>query len=324
MTSKDVALSDERLLHMYRQMWEIRLFEQEVMRLYKEGEISGAIHVCIGEEAVAVGACAALQSDDFITTGHRGHGHCIAKGGELKPMMAELLARDTGYCHGRGGSMHIADLGLGILGANGIVGGGIPLATGAALASLLRASDQVALTFFGDGAANQGCFHEAANLAAVWKLPVVYVCENNLYAMTTPSRQVLSVADVASRADGYGFPGVVVDGQNVLAVYEVIFEAVARARRGDGPSLVECKTYRYTGHHLADPIVYRTAEEEAQWRERDPIAIFGKILMDRGLLDGKGVEIMRESVAAAVADAVEFALDSPEPSKESVWQDVYV
>lgn len=324
MTQRGVALSEEQLLRMYRKMWEIRLFEQEVVRLYKEGLISGATHVYIGEEAVAVGVCAALLPDDYITSGHRGHGHCIAKGGELRPMMAELLARKTGYCHGKGGSMHIADLELGILGANGIVGGGIPLATGAALASVLKGTGQVALSFFGDGAANQGCFHESANLAAVWKLPVVYVCENNLYAMTTPVRQSLSVSDVASRADSYGFPGVVVDGQNVLAVYEATVKAVARARRGEGPSLVECKTYRYTGHHLADPIVYRTEAEETEWVKRDPISIFEHVLLDRGLLDTKGAEAVREDVAAAVADAVQFAIDSPEPPMESLWQDVYV
>lgn len=319
-----MSLTKEQLLRMYRQMWEIRLFEEEVESLFMEGHITGSTHLYIGQEAVAVGACAALRPDDYITSGHRGHGHCIAKGGQLRPMMAELLAKETGYCRGKGGSMHIADLELGILGANGIVGGGIPLATGAALASLIKKTDQVALCFFGDGAANQGCFHESANLAAAWRLPVVYVCENNLYAMTTPTQQHLSLPDIARRANGYGLPGVVVDGQDVLAVYQATAEAVARARGGEGPTLLECKTYRYKGHYVGDPIVYRTKGEVAEWLEKDPVLNFQQILEERGLLDAKQAGAVREEVATAVADAVRFALDSPDPPIESLWQDVYV
>ena len=319
-----MKLTQEQLLEVYHKMWEIRLFEEEVESLFMEGQITGSTHLYIGEEAVAVGACTALRPDDYITSSHRGHGHCIAKGGELKPMMAELLAKETGYCRGKGGSMHIADLGLGILGANGIVGGGIPLATGAALASVIKGSDQVTLCFFGDGAANQGSFHEAANLAATWRLPVVYICENNLYAMTTPARQHLSVADVAPRASGYGFPGVIVDGQDVLAVYEATAEAVARARRGEGPTLIECKTYRYKGHYIGDPIVYRTKEEVDEWRERDPILIFQAVLEERGLLDGRKADAVRSEVATEVRDAVRYAIDSAEPTLDALWEDVYV
>jgi pyruvate dehydrogenase E1 component alpha subunit len=304
-------------------MWQIRLFEEEVESLFMEGQITGSTHLYIGEEAVAVGACTALRPDDYITSSHRGHGHCIAKGGQLKPMMAELLAKETGYCRGKGGSMHIADLELGILGANGIVGGGIPLATGAALASVIKESDQVTLCFFGDGAANQGGFHESANLAAVWRLPVVYICENNLYAMTTPARQHLSVTDIAPRANAYGFPGVTVDGQDVLAVYEATVEAVDRARRGEGPTLIECKTYRYKGHYIGDPIVYRTKDEVDEWRVRDPILIFQAHLEDRGLMDARTASALRAEVADDVRDAVRFAMDSAEPPMDALWQDVY-
>jgi pyruvate dehydrogenase E1 component alpha subunit len=319
-----MTLAPKQLLHMYRQMWQIRLFEEEVESLFMEGQVTGSTHLYIGQEAVAVGACAPLEPDDYITSGHRGHGHCIAKGGKLRPMMAELLAKETGYCRGKGGSMHIADMELGILGANGIVGGGIPLATGAALASVIKGSDQVALSFFGDGGANQGCFHESANLAAAWRLPVVYICENNLYAMTTPGRQHLSQPDIALRASGYGFPGVIVDGQDILAVYEATAEAVDRARSGEGPTLLECKTYRYKGHYVGDPIVYRTDDEVAEWQKRDPILIFQQLLEDNGLLDSGQADAIRVEVAAEIDDAVQYAIDSPEPPIQALWEDVYV
>src|SRR5438270_7368417 len=250
MAVKILSLAKPTMLEMFDRMMTIRLFEMRVIELFREGVIRGSTHTYIGMEAGAVGACTALRADDYITSTHRGHGHCIAKGGDPRLMMAELLGKATGYCKGKGGSMHIADVEAGILGANGIVGGGIGLATGAALAAQRAGRDDVTLCFFGDGALNQGVLHESANLAAIWKLPVVYICENNQYAMSARADKFTSVPDPEVRAKAYGFPGVSCDGMDVMAVYRTVADAVARARAGEGPSLVVCVTYRYFGHHV--------------------------------------------------------------------------
>ncbi|TMI85330.1 MAG: thiamine pyrophosphate-dependent dehydrogenase E1 component subunit alpha [Bacillati bacterium ANGP1] len=288
----------------------IRQFDLRALDLYREGAMRGSTHPYIGMEAVAVGACAALRPADRITSTHRGHGHCLAKGGDPRLMMAELLGKATGYCKGKGGSMHIADVEAGILGANGIVGGGIGLATGAALAAQLAGRDDVTLCFFGDGALNQGILHESANLAAIWKLPVVYICENNQYAMSARADKFTSVPDPEVRAKAYGFPGVSCDGMDVMAVYRTVADAVARARAGEGPSLVVCVTYRYFGHHVGDPLNYRDKAEVDAWKTKDPI--------DRFQADRLAAAVTQE-IDAAVA----FAKASPEPEVEALMEDVY-
>jgi len=313
-------LSNEKKINMLRLMYKIRFFEEKAKALSLEGLIGGPLHLYIGEEAVAVGACSALNGDDYILSTHRGHGHCIAKGAELDLMMAELLGKETGYCKGRGGSMHICDLKLGILGANGIVGGGIPAAVGASFSSYYRDSNQVTLSFFGDGASNQGTFHESLNLASLWKLPVVFVCENNLYAITTPSWQSLSVPDVANRAVAYGIPGITIDGNNVVDVYEAVDKAVKDARDGKGPSLIECKTYRHEGHWLGDPILYRTVEELNEWKIKDPIRMFENTLFNEKILTKEQVNIMCKELEKQVNNAEAFARKSPYPSVDTIEQ----
>ena len=279
-----MTLSSDKLIEMYRTMWNIRAFEMKVVELYKHNMIRGSTHVYLGQEAIATGVCAALRSDDLITSTHRGHGHCLAKGGQPKPMMAELLGRYEGYCKGKGGSMHIADLGLGILGANGIVGGGLCLAAGAALSCQYQGTDQVVVCFFGDGAFNQGPFHESANLAAVWKLPIIYVCENNQFALSTRVSSALGVSDLSARAEAYGFPGVAVDGKDVVAVYEVAEEAITRARAGNGPSLIAAECYRWEGHMVGDPQEYRPRQEVEKFILECPISYFREKLLAQGLL----------------------------------------
>jgi pyruvate dehydrogenase E1 component alpha subunit len=317
------ALSPERLRWMLRTMLMIRQFDQRALELYREGAVRGSTHPYIGMEAVAVGACAALRQTDRITSTHRGHGHCLAKGGDPRLMMAELLGMATGYCKGKGGSMHIADVGAGILGANGIVGGGIGLAAGAALAAQLAGRDDVTLCFFGDGALNQGILHESANLAAIWKLPVIFVCENNQFAMSARAEMFTSVPNPAVRAVAYGFPGVNCDGMDALAVYRAIEEAVARARSGAGPSLVVCDTYRYFGHHVGDPLNYRTKGEVDAWRARDPIDRFQQDLVARGILSVADAEALRVEVAGEIEAAVAFAKASPEPDLSVLMEDIY-
>jgi TPP-dependent pyruvate/acetoin dehydrogenase alpha subunit len=273
---------------------------------------------------VAVGACAAIGPEDYITSTHRGHGHCLARGGDLKLMMAELCGKATGYCRGRGGSMHIADTAAGNLGATGIVGANMPVAVGAALACKLNRRGQVALCFFGDGASNNGVFHESLNLAGLWSLPVVFVCENNLYGMSVSMARASAVQDVAGRAPAYGMPAQIVDGQRVLQVKEAVEVAVARARRGEGPSLVEAKTYRYRGHSRSDPRVYRTREEEAYWRGRDPIKLFRDDLIAAGELIAEAFERLQAAVDQALLEAEDFALNqSPYPDPAELYQDVY-
>ncbi len=324
-TLQETTLPDrDALIWMYTTMLRIRRFEAKVGELFREARLRGSVHLYIGEEAVATGICAALRRDDYITSTHRGHGHCIAKGGGLNEMMAELMGRVTGYCKGKGGSMHIADLSLGILGANGIVGAGIPIATGAALSARNRGTDQVAVAFFGDGAANQGSFHEGINLASIFNLPAIYVCENNQYAQTTAATHDLNIKDVAIRAEAYGIPGVVVDGQDVVQVYAAAKRAVERARRGDGPTLIEAKTYRFEGHFLGDPQTYRTRDEIAEWRDRrDPIPAFRRFIVEHGAIGDAEAQRIDDEVKAAVEEAVRFAEQSPEPPADLLFADVY-
>ena len=309
---------------MYRKMVEIRIFKSRVAELFAAGKIPGFVHLYIGEEAVAVGACANLKDTDFITSTHRGHGHCIAKGGRLDLMMAELFGKETGYCKGKGGSMHIADVEIGILGANGIVGGGLGIAPGAGLSAKMRGTDQVTICFFGDGASNQTTFHEGINLASAWKLPVIFVCENNQYGISLHQSRHQNITDIADRAAAYGIPGVVVDGNDVMAVYEAVGEAVKRARAGEGPSLVECKTYRWRGHFEGDPQMYRPQEEIEEWKAKDPIPRFEALLAEMGVLTAEEAEAIRKEVAAEVEAAVEFAEKSPEPAPEAALEDLYV
>jgi len=326
--------SRERALDLLRQMWEIRMFEDKVYELLGRNVIKGASHLYAGEEAVAVGAISALRDADLITSSHRGHGHCHARGASLAKteeakqthynrMMAELCGRATGYCLGRGGSMHIADVEKGNLGATGIVGGNIPVATGAGLAQELLGSERVVLCFFGDGASNTGNFHESLNLATLWKLPVVYVVENNLYGMSVPIQKAAARLDIAGRACAYGIPGEVVDGMDVLAVREAVGRAVARARRGEGPSLVECKTYRWYGHSRSDPRRYRTKEEEASWRARDPIPNLAAHLVEAGIATEAEVDAIEAQVEGEIEDATAFALNSPTPPVEELELYVY-
>ncbi|MBI2369341.1 MAG: thiamine pyrophosphate-dependent dehydrogenase E1 component subunit alpha [Deltaproteobacteria bacterium] len=305
-------------------MVKIRQFEEKAKELFQQALIRGGVHFYIGQEAVAVGACAALREDDYITSNHRGHGHCIAKGGRLDLMMAELMGKATGYCKGKGGSMHIADLDRGILGANGLVGGSMPIAAGAALSAKLRGTGQVTVSFFGDGGANIGAFHESLNFAAIWKLPVVYVCENNLYAISTCAAEATAVENIADRAAGYNIPGVIVDGQDILAVYDAVSQAVQRARRGEGPSLLEAKTYRFEGHFTGDPGVgYRTKEEVEAWRQRDPIAKFRDDLTATAGVDEAQLKAIWDEAAQELEAAVAFAKASPEPADEELLTDIY-
>jgi len=316
-------LSSAQLVDMLRMMLRIRQFEQRALELYREGVMRGTTHPYIGMEAVAVGTCAALRPADRITSTHRGHGHCLAKGGDPRLMMAELLGRAAGYCKGKGGSMHIADVEAGILGANGIVGGGMGLATGAALATKLAGRDEVAVCFFGDGALNQGIFHEAANMAAIWGLPVVYVCENNQYAMSARADRFTSVPDPSVRAGSYGFPGLSCDGMDALAVYKTVGGAVARARAGGGPSIVVCVTYRYLGHHVGDPLNYRDKAEVETWRAKDPIERLRAALLERRVLTAAEADGLRAEVEREIDDAVAFAKASPEPDPSTLAEDVY-
>jgi len=316
-------LERAKLLEMYRRMLEIRLFEEKVFELYGQNLVPGTIHLYTGEEAVAVGVCANLRDDDYITSTHRGHGHCIAKGAQLSRVMAEILGKKTGCCRGKGGSMHIADFSKGMLGATAVVGAGIPIAAGAGLSIKLRKTDQVVACFFGEGASNQGTFHEGINIAAVWNLPVVFLCENNLYAMGTRQSIVMKISNVADRAAAYGIPGSVVDGNDVLAVYERAHEAVTRARRGEGPTLIECKTYRHKGHSRFDPATYRPKEEVEEWLRKDPITRLKNKLLETRALTEEEAKKMRQEAVAAVDEAVKFAMESPYPEPEEALEDVY-
>ncbi|MBI1922717.1 pyruvate dehydrogenase (acetyl-transferring) E1 component subunit alpha [Candidatus Poribacteria bacterium] len=312
------------MFQMYRKMMEIRQFEEAASDLYQRGELPGFLHLYIGEEATAVGVCTNLNDDDYITSTHRGHGHLIAKGGKRHRMMAELFARTTGYCKGKGGSMHIADISLGILGANGVVGAGIPIATGAALSAKMRGAKRVAVSFFGDGATNQGAFHESLNLAAVWELPVVFVCENNQFGMGTPQREHQKVTDISIRATSYGMPGKRVDGNDILEVYDAAHEAVERARAGLGPTLIDCNTYRFRGHHIGDPgTAYRERAEVEEWMKRDPIERLKKVLIEEEGADESDLEAIDNELREDLKAAIDYAKSSPLPNPEDALEDVY-
>jgi len=316
-------LSKDKLIELYKKMLEIRFFEEKVFELYAQNLVPGTIHLYAGEEAVAVGVCSNLTRDDYITSTHRGHGHCIAKGADLKRTMAEILGKKTGYCKGKGGSMHIADFSIGMLGATAVVGAGIPIAVGAGLSIKLRQTNQVVACFFGEGASNQGTFHEGINMASIWKLPVLFVCENNLYAMGTRQSIAMAIENVADRAVAYGIPGVVVDGNDVLAVYDIARKAVERARKGEGPTLIECKTYRQKGHSRIDPARYRPKEEVEAWMAKDPIKRFKERLLQTKILDETKIQQIEKEVSDKIEEAVKFAMESPFPSPEEALEDIY-
>jgi acetoin:2,6-dichlorophenolindophenol oxidoreductase subunit alpha len=315
--------SKEQLRDALRRMWLIRRFEEVAEDSYVRGLTHGTMHLSIGQEASAVGICMDLSNADYITSTHRGHGHCIGKGAEVKYMFAEFFGKEEGYCRGRGGSMHIADPATGNLGANGIVGGGLPLATGAALAIQQRNGKDVAVCFFGDGANNEGAFHESLNIAAVWKLPVIYVCENNQYGMSVSTERSTAVKDIATRAAAYNMPGVIVDGNAIADVNEAMMVAAERARNGEGPSLIECKTYRTRGHSRSDRNRYRTKEEIEEWKARDPLPTFEAELQKFGVLTATEVEAVRAGVEAEVAEGFAFAQAGTNPLAETVLRDVY-
>ncbi|MFQ5761611.1 MAG: thiamine pyrophosphate-dependent dehydrogenase E1 component subunit alpha [Candidatus Bathyarchaeia archaeon] len=318
-----MKISDEKLVDMYRKMLLIRFFEEKTVELFAAGKIPGFVHLYIGEEAIAVGACSAISAEDVITSTHRGHGHLIAKDGDVKYMFAELLGKKTGYCKGKGGSMHIADVKLGILGANGIVGAGIPLATGAAASIKYRKTNQVAVCFFGDGASNQGSFHESLNLASIWKLPIVYVCENNGYAISAPVSYHVNVKDISVRSTAYGVPGITIDGNDVLAVYNAATEAVDRAKKGGGPTLIECRTYRWRGHFEGDTQVYRTQEEIERWKALCPITRFESYLLKQSVITEADASQIRGEVSMEIEGAIKYADSSPSPSPEEALEDLF-
>jgi acetoin:2,6-dichlorophenolindophenol oxidoreductase subunit alpha len=320
-----MELDKERLTEMYRRLLRIRLFEETVVGLQSKGEFPGAAHTSIGQEGEIVGACMALRDDDYMVGNHRSHGHPIGKGADLRGLMAEVLGKKTGVDHGKGGSMHLADFKIGSLGETSIVASGIPVAAGAALGARMMGTDRVCLCFFGDGATNEGAFHEGLNLAAVWKLPAIFLCENNLYAASTPASLTVAVKDVATRAQAYDIPGVVVDGQDAVAVYQVVSEAVKRARAGQGPSLVEAKTYRYLEHAvgLAIRAPYRAEEEIAQWKKRDPIVIHRSELVRNRVIGEREVIEIEAQVRAEVDAALEYARHSPFPDPEEAFENLY-
>lgn len=304
----------------YKSMYRTRRFEEEVFEFYKRGLMPGLAHLYLGEEAIAVGACEAISEKDYIGSTHRGHGHLVARGADTKRMMAEILGKATGYSKGKGGSMHIMAMDKGILGANGIVGGEIPIATGAAYASKLKKSGEVTLCFFGDSASNQGTFHESINMAAAWDLPIVYIIENNSYGISVDIKRVTKEHDLAKRAVGYGIEGITIDGNDVFLVYETIRKAAEKARKGEGPTLVECKTYRWQGHHVGDPATYRPEGELEKWKVREPLAV----LKERGLLTDQEIEEINKEIEAEIQEAKKFAEDSPYPDVSEAYTDVFV
>ena len=311
---------------MYEMMLRIRRFEERAVDLVARQMIPGSGHLYIGQEATATGVCASLRQDDYITSTHRGHGHCIAKGGDLRFMMAELFGKATGYCKGKGGSMHIANIDLGILGANGIVGGGMPIAGGAGLSIKMRGTDQVVVSFFGDGACNQGIFHESLNLAAAWKLPVIYICENNQYAISVAAQRVGAIKDYYLRKASYGIKGCKVDGNDVLAVYEASKEAVEQARKGGGPTLIECKTYRWRGHYEGEAdrtYTYRSKKEIEEWMGKCPVERFRKFLLERNEIKESELKKVEAKIQKELDEAIQFAMNSPDPSPEDALKDLF-
>jgi TPP-dependent pyruvate/acetoin dehydrogenase alpha subunit len=321
--SESVGENTDRLVEQLREMILIREFESRVQTLFENNELPGFVHLYLGEEAVAVGACSTIGDDDYITSTHRGHGHAIAKGLDPDRMMAELFGKETGYCDGKSGSMHIADVDQGMLGANGIVGAGQPLAAGAGLSIRRSGSDQVCLSFFGDGAMAEGQVHEAMNLAGVLDLPVVFICENNQYGEMTPAEEQHHVEGFEARGEVYDMPAETVDGMSVDSVYKSTKDAVERARAGEGPSLLICETYRYRGHYEGDPMAYRTEEELEEWQQRDPIDTLETSLLDSGAVEASAVEAMYETASERIDEAVEFARDSDYPDPETAFEDVY-
>lgn len=310
------------LEQLYRTLYTIRVFETQCIKLYRQGLIIGYFHPYLGEEAIATGVCAALREDDYIVSTHRGHGHCIAKGGELKKMAAEVLGREAGYCGGRGGSMHIADVTKGNIGANGIVGGGIPIGVGAGLGISIRGSDQVVAIFFSDGASNNGVFAESLNLAAIWDLPVVFVLENNHYAVSSPIEQMSRITDLHKRAEGYGVTAGAVDGNDVLAVYEKAKEAVQACRTGKGPVLIEAKTYRHGGHHVNDPGLYMPKDRLEYYKAKDPVKMGRKYLAEQGKCTEQEILAIEQQIDSLMDETIEFAKNSPEPSVEEFLEEV--
>jgi TPP-dependent pyruvate/acetoin dehydrogenase alpha subunit len=316
---------NEEYLDFYRTMVTIRQFETMAGELFAAGKIPGFIHLSIGQEASSVGVCSCLRADDYLTTTHRGHGHIIAKGGDLKKMAAELFGKKTGYCKGKGGSMHIADFSIGILGANGVVAGGLPIIAGAGFSIKMRKTDQVAVCFFGDGASNRGPVHEVMNMASVWKLPIIFVIENNQYASTTARQDACSIDDICIRAAGYNMPGAAVDGNDVLQVRDATLQAVERARKGEGPSLIENKTYRIKGHFEGDPQKYRTAAEVQDWQEhKDPIKRFADLLSRQNILTPDLDRQIKDEAAARLEAALAFAESSPYPAPHEALEDLFV
>lgn len=319
--AKDPAAARRAL----RTMWTIRVFEEAVDDLFARGLMHGTMHLSIGQEAVPTGSCMAIRPGDFITSTHRGHGHCIAKGADVERMMAELLGRESGYCQGRGGSMHIADVATGNLGANGIVAGGIPIAAGAALAQQMRGTSSIVVSFFGDGATNEGAFHEGMNLAAIWRLPVVFMCENNLYGMSMATSKAVGIDQLSARAAGYGMPGHTIDGNDLQAVYECVAAAAERARAGEGPSLIEAQTYRWKGHSKSDKNLYRTRDEIDEWKKQDPIRRFAATATGLGTLTEPEVEAEREAATETVREAIRAAHGASEApaSREALLAGVF-
>ncbi len=321
--SLPVELDRQALGEALRKMYLTRYFEEKAEALYALGKVHGTMHLSIGQEASAVGACLALRPEDYILSNHRGHGHCIAKGADLKRMMAEFLGKEIGYCRGRGGSMHIADVEGGNLGANGVVGGGLPIAPGVGLSIKMQGLDRVCLTFFGDGAATEGAFHESVNLASIWKLPVIYLCENNQYGLSMPVSKSVPIPRISQRAAAYGIPGVSVDGNDLFAVYEATAKAVARARAGEGPSLIESVTYRWRGHSKSDRQRYRTREEVQEWMARDPIARLRARLVEDGLFTDDALEQLSAACRQEIEDAVAFAEAAADPDPSTIMDGVY-
>jgi pyruvate dehydrogenase E1 component alpha subunit len=322
-----MEISKEKLLDLYTTMVRIRLFEERIVDLYARGLVPGLAHLYIGEEAVAAGTCGVLREDDYITSTHRGHGHVIAKGADLKLMMAELFGKKTGYCKGKGGSMHIADMNIGILGANGIAGGGIPIAAGAGLSIKLRKTDQVSACFFGDGSSNNGTFHESLNLASLHRLPVIFICENNQYGISVSQARHQAIKDIAIRATSYDMPGVVVDGNDVVEVYGAVSKAVRRARAAEGPTLIECKTYRWRGHHEGDPNQgrrYRTTAEIEEWKKKDPIPRLAENLLEQKTLTKKRMASIEAKINEEIDQAFAYANGSAFPSVEEMFEDVFL
>ena len=318
-----MALSHDDARSVLGMLLRIRLFEEKMLHFLNTGVIKGGSHLYIGQEAVATGVCTALRPDDLITSTHRGHGHGIAKGGSTKALMAEILGRATGVCRGRGGSLHLADMDTGNLGANGIVGGSLGIAAGAGLSAHLRKSGQIVAAFFGDGAVNTGLFHESMNMSQVWKLPVLYICENNLYGMSVSVHRATGLKDLATRADGYGMRKRIVDGQDVVAVMDAVAEETEKARAGEGPAFIECKTYRFMGHSRSDARKYRTRDEEREWRERDPIDTFEEYVAKHALLSEEEVVAVRAEITAEIEDAAEFALNSPDADPAELYDALY-